>query len=352
MTAEIYPQQIRELLQYVPQFARRVFLVDIDWGSLTDPQKADVMLDLQALQKIEVKLITFMEKEWFDDFRDWAIDFDLKTDSVEPTEQTEIKAILARGQLALSYKSAHHFHNIIEIASKQTVVKVIHITRNAKFTSDEPASSVHVNDWHKESENREFANHFPVETLLENGVSRIHFLHTSKRTTLLSELFLNEGTGLMIYKDSYRQIRPITQEDIPELLTVIGRSVRTSSLVPREYEDIQKNMRDYYVYQIDENIIGTIALHTYGNESAEIACLNIKNGHQGRGYGEQLVDYVCSLAKEKSVKIVFALTTTAANFFHQKMDFVPMDRDELPLEKQSDVESRKRNSAAFKKKIQ
>ena len=54
--------------------------------------------------------------------------------------------------------------------------------------------------------------------------------------------FSNEGVGTMVHADSYRMIRPLREEDIPELLGMIGRSVRRTKLVERTYEDIQSRI--------------------------------------------------------------------------------------------------------------
>ena len=88
-------------------------------------------------------------------------------------------------------------------------------------------------------------------------------------------------------------IRPLREEDIPELLGMIGRSVRRTKLVERTYEDIQSRIGDFHVMTIDDNVVGCVALHEYPAEStAEVACLYVKQAHEGRGYGMDLVKHV------------------------------------------------------------
>jgi amino-acid N-acetyltransferase len=59
----------------------------------------------------------------------------------------------------------------------------------------------------------------------------------------------------MVHADSYRMIRPLREEDIPELLGMIGRSVRRTKLVERTYEDIQSRIGDFHVMTIDDNVV-------------------------------------------------------------------------------------------------
>jgi amino-acid N-acetyltransferase len=56
------------------------------------------------------------------------------------------------------------------------------------------------------------------------GVPRVHVLNGRQQGVLVDELFSNEGVGTMIHADSYRVIRELREEDIPELLGMIGRS--------------------------------------------------------------------------------------------------------------------------------
>jgi amino-acid N-acetyltransferase len=92
-------------------------------------------------------------------------------------------------------------------------------------------------------------------------VPRVHVLNGRRQGVLVDELFSNEGVGTMVHADSYRMIRPLREEDIPELLGMIGRSVRRTKLVERTYEDIQSRIGDFHVMTIDDNVVGCVALH-------------------------------------------------------------------------------------------
>ena len=151
----------------------------------------------------------------------------------------------------------------------------------------------------------------------------------------------------MFYTDSYRSIRPVREEDISEMLGMIGRSVRNTHLVPRTFEDVKEHIEAYYVMEVDDNVVGCGALYEYGN-SGEIACLYVKLTHEGTGYGASMVEFLESKAKERGLKNVFALSNRAAEFF-KKIGYNEMELDELPPERKRRLIDSGRESFAFRK---
>lgn len=351
MLEGIHPEQVRELLQYVPKFSQKLFGIEIPWEKYNDQGKADFMLDLLTLQKIGVKLMVALPVESTADFNDWAIDFDLKLEN-DPQEAAEaVMAVVQRGQIAIITNTKPQKGEIFVYYSEHLdLEKIIILVANESENKFQDGLSYALSQWDAAAVDYHLESS-PVQQLVKNGVRRIHFLGVREQSTVLSELFSNEGTGLMVFNDSYRKIRQIRKEDIPEVLTLIGKSVRTSHLVPREYEEIEAQLADYYVYQIDDNLVGCIALHIYDKKIAEIACLFVKYGHQSRGYGEGLVEHVINVAKEKQLDSVFALTNSALGFFKTKMGFDSAELKTLPAERLKKLELSGRESYAFQKKL-
>jgi len=180
------------------------------------------------------------------------------------------------------------------------------------------------------------------------GVPRVHVLNGRRQGVLVDELFSNEGVGTMIHADSYREIRPLREEDIPELLGMIGRSVRRTRLVARTYEDILAKIGDYSVISIDDNVVGCVALHEYPDEQcAEVACLYVKQAHEGRGYGVELVHHAEKLAGARAIPKVLALTNRAADFFRDRLGYTPGTPMDLPPTRRSLYEASGRDSLVF-----
>jgi amino-acid N-acetyltransferase len=184
------------------------------------------------------------------------------------------------------------------------------------------------------------------------GVPRVHVLNGRRQGVLVDELFSNEGVGTMVHADSYREIRPLREEDIPELLGMIGRSVRRTRLVARSYEDILPRITDYRVMTIDDNVVGCVALHEYPEEKrAEIACLYVKQAHEGRGYGVDLVHHAEEMAKARGIPRVFALTNRAADFFRDRLGYEQGTPGDLPDSRREQFFASGRDSLVFLKEL-
>ncbi len=180
------------------------------------------------------------------------------------------------------------------------------------------------------------------------GIPRVHVLDARRQGVLVEELFSNEGVGTMVHADSYREIRSLTEEDIPELLGMIGRVVRRSRLVPRNYEEIAARACDYRVMTIDEHVVGCVALHEYpGSNRAEVACLYVKQPHEGLGYGAELVRHAENWARERGFTGVFALTNRAADWFGKKLGYHEAGTDAIPEERRGQLLDSGRESRVF-----
>ena len=180
-----------------------------------------------------------------------------------------------------------------------------------------------------ESEVAELAGNVTHRELLDQaaeacraGIPRVHLLDGKMRGVLVEELFSEEGVGTMVHTDSYREIRPLKEEDIPELLSMIARSVVDSKLVNRNYEDIAARIDSYYVLTLDDSIVGCVAVYPYPeHHSAELGCLYIKHRHEGRGYGRALCEFPKRKAEEMGMEFIFALSQSAVHYFRDRMHY-------------------------------
>ena len=66
------------------------------------------------------------------------------------------------------------------------------------------------------------------------GINLVHILNGKRLGVLVEELFSNEGVDIMVHSDSYRKVRDLREEDIPERLAIIGRYVRNTWFFPAE----------------------------------------------------------------------------------------------------------------------
>ncbi len=353
------PSDVREVLQYIPQFRGKVFLVLIEAGLLPEPAVAETLLDLAVLEDLGVKLVLGVLGGDLKDLFDWTLECEIMAARVsrpitDPGAVRETRDILARGQSAVVDASTTGplDEAVVDFALGIGVAKIISLLEEEILIDGAPAHAIRAADA-TSLEDRTNAAGVPLlrsaAAACRRGVPRVHVLNGRRQGVLVDELFSNEGVGTMIHADSYRMIRPLREEDIPELLGMIGRSVRRTKLVERSYEDIQSRIGDFHVMTIDDNVVACVALHEYPAEScAEVACLYVKQAHEGRGYGKQLVARAEQSALDHGIPRVFALTNRAAPFF-AGLGYIHATVDALPQRRRQQFEASGRDSLVFSK---
>jgi len=179
----------------------------------------------------------------------------------------------------------------------------------------------------------------------EGGVPRAHFLDGRTDDALLGELFSIEGVGTMIYADAYQQIRPARKSDIPGIIGLVRRAVDDEEIVARSRQEIREHLGDYFVLEVDSQLVGTVMVRHYASEKlAEVGFLYIRRTHEGMGYGKKLVKFAEKRARELGAKILFALSTQAYNYFGNKLGFLPAQEDLLPPDRLEKLQKSGRNS--------
>jgi len=346
------------VLQYVPLFQGKVFVVLVEAKLLPEPALAETLLDLAALQQIGVKLVLGVLGGELGEFYDWSVEGEMKVARVaakigEEGAIGETQAVLERGQAAVigSGSGGPLDPPVVDFATGLGAAKLIVLLEEAILIDGAPVPAVPaagVDELLGQSEIHRADLLRAAAVACSRGIPRVHVLSGCQAGVLVEELFSNEGVGTMVHADSYREIRALAEEDIPELLGMIGRVVRRSRLVPRNYEDIAKRSGDYRVMTIDGHVVGCVALHEYeGSDRAEVACLYVKQAHEGLGYGVELVRYAEHMARERNFSGVFALTNRAAELFGGKLGFEESDQELLPAERRALLDGSGRDSRVF-----
>lgn len=348
----------REILQYIPQFRGKIFFVLIEAGLLPEPAVAETLLDLAVLEDVGVKLVLGVLGGDIKDLYDWTLECEIKAARVkrsveDPAAIHEVREILARGQSAVidASRTGPLDPKVVDFAHQLGVAKIIALLEQAILIDGEPLHAIRAADAEllvDRSDPEGAALLLAAARACRIGIPRVHVLNGKRHGVLIDELFSNEGVGTMVHVDSYRVVRELREEDIPELLGMIGRSVRRTKLIARTYEDIQSRIDDYRVMAIDDHVVGCVALHAYANEDcAEIACLYVKQPHEGRGYGVELVKHAELLAQERKIPRVFALTNRAADFFGKKLAYRAASATDLPTIRRAQFEASGRDSLVF-----
>jgi len=166
---------------------------------------------------------------------------------------------------------------------------------------------------------------------VKGGVPRVHVIDGRVEMGLLAEVFSNQGIGTLIHSNEYQAIRWATRKDVRALFTLIQESVQNDELVRRTRAEIERQIDDYFVFEVDRNIVACAALHPYTESNkAEVACVCVDRRFENRGIGAKLVRYAEDQARERGLAQLFLLSTQAFNFFQQKGGYVRGTPDDLP----------------------
>ena len=116
---------------------------------------------------------------------------------------------------------------------------------------------------------------------------------------------------------------------------------------------IEKNLGDYYIFEIDKNPVACVALHVYPEQSkGELACLYVNPSHENQGIGRKLIQFVETKAREMSLGELLTLSTQAFTYFQSKGGFAEGTPDDLPPARREKYDQSGRNSKVLVKKAE
>jgi len=116
------------------------------------------------------------------------------------------------------------------------------------------------------------------------------------------------------------------QNALKEDLQLIVNLLKDSNL---PHEDVPSKLDCMFIaYTTSNEVVGIGGVEIYG-EYGLLRSLVVKEGLRGKGYGKRLCLKLMERAKQKGVKEVYLLTTTARTFF-EKLGFSVIQRSEVP----------------------
>jgi amino-acid N-acetyltransferase len=186
----------------------------------------------------------------------------------------------------------------------------------------------------------------------KEGVERVHIIDGREQEGLLGEVFSNEGIGTLVYTNEYQSIRPAQKKDVRAVFDLVRRGVKADELARRTRADIDRQIGDYFVFEVDRNPVGCAALHLYPDEDkAELASVYVDGRYENQGIGGRLIQYVEHQARARGVGTLFCLSTQAVNYFIQKGGFSLGTPDDLPPVRRDAYDRSGRRSAVLVKPL-
>lgn len=126
-------------------------------------------------------------------------------------------------------------------------------------------------------------------------------------------------------------IRKAKISDIKAIYNLLQIYSSKGELLPRPFSKLYDHLRDFFVYvdKDSDTIIGCCALQFCWEYLAEIRSLAVHPDHLKNKIGTALAETALSEAKLYEIKKVFTLTYKPG--FFEKIGFVKVDKEELPL---------------------
>ncbi|MGF1508997.1 MAG: amino-acid N-acetyltransferase [Myxococcota bacterium] len=173
---------------------------------------------------------------------------------------------------------------------------------------------------------------FAIRTI-KSGVPRAHLLDARIPDALLTEIFSTVGVGTMIHANPYAQVRRARRSDVGALHQLTKTGIKDETLRTRTRAEIEASFPEYFVYEIDQTIMGCCRLSPLGSKaerSAELMSVFVHRFYGRRGIGRALVEAALDAARTAGFDTVYAVSTQAAPFFVEVCGFQELEGPATP----------------------
>ncbi len=124
-------------------------------------------------------------------------------------------------------------------------------------------------------------------------------------------------------------IRNARLQDVPSIHEIVNSHAQLGRMLFKSYAQLYEDLRDFAVYELDGEIVGCCALGIIWADLAEVRSLAVDSDFIGRGIGRKLVEWCVDEAHRLQIRRLMSLTYEQV--FFEKLGFVVVDKDTLPL---------------------
>jgi amino-acid N-acetyltransferase len=425
----VKPTDLRGILQYIPRFREKIFVLSLDGAIVTEENFSNILLDIAVLRSLNIRVIIchgaaaqiralaeqqrvkpsdidgsgitdaetlklaltaanrltheILEGLATNDLRAASTNAiiahpmgilggvdHLFTGKVERVDAELLLTLLSQGIVPVvpplgfdgegrTYR-VNSDHMAVAIAAALKATKVIFITtydgliyrgqiiRQMLASDLEKVLADKKNDLTPEMSSK--ATH--AIAACRADIPRVHIINGRVDEGLLAEVFSNEGIGTLIYANEYQQIRRALRKDIRSIQHLTKQGVQSDELVKRTRASIEKQLADYYIFEIDKHPVACVALHVYPEQNkGELACLYVSASHENQGIGRKLIQFVETKAREMGLSELLTLSTQAFTYFQLKAGFSEGSPNDLPPTRREKYDAGGRNSKVLVKKL-
>jgi amino-acid N-acetyltransferase len=123
-------------------------------------------------------------------------------------------------------------------------------------------------------------------------------------------------------------VRPARIADVPLIHHFLEIYATKGNLLPRTMNEIYRHLRDFFVIEVDEQVVAIGALEIFTEDLGEVRSLVVAEEYERRGLGRLMVQRIIAEARQLGLRRLIALTYVPT-FFH-KLGFVTVAMDTLP----------------------
>ncbi len=129
-------------------------------------------------------------------------------------------------------------------------------------------------------------------------------------------------------------IRSARLTDVSRIQEIINSHAELGKMLFKSFAELYENIRDFAVYEQDGIVVGCVALGIIWADMAEVRSLAVDSHFIGRSIGRQLTQWCIDDARRLGIRKVMSLTYEQR--FFEKIGFVVVEKDMLPLKVWSD----------------
>lgn len=129
-------------------------------------------------------------------------------------------------------------------------------------------------------------------------------------------------------------IRPATIHDVPAIQAIVNSHAELGKMLFKSYAQLYESLRDFAVCDDNGEVVGCVGLAIIWADLAEVRSLAVKLGHQGKGIGKKLTQWCIDEARRLRIRKIMSLTYEQT--FFERLGFVVVEKDTLPLKVWSD----------------
>jgi len=123
-------------------------------------------------------------------------------------------------------------------------------------------------------------------------------------------------------------IRQAAIGDVPTIHHLLEIYAAKGNLLPRTFSELYRHLRDFFVIEVDGQVVACAALEIFTEDLGEVRSLVVDEAHERRGLGRRLVERIIDEARTIGLRRLMALTYVPP-FFH-KLGFKTVAMDTLP----------------------